>query len=99
MIQPSVMTLAYAQEQLGHWMAALQAASTGSSYSVEGQTVTRQDIPRIREEIQRWHNTVATVQARGQGKTRAMGSQVAFPAPGGGSGGIIPQSLWTDYRT
>lgn len=98
-LPPPVVTLAYAQERLAEWMAALTSASSGQSYSIGNRTLTRQDIPQIRAEIQRWSNTVAAVQERALGRKRALGSQAAFPAPGSGSGGIIPQSLWTDYRT
>lgn len=96
---PAPITIAYAQERLADWMRALEAASTGSSYSIEGQTVTRQDVTAIRAEIQRWHNTVTTLTARQQGHVRPLGAQAVFPAPGSGAGGIIPDGLWSDWRT
>jgi len=100
MTTPAPMTLADAQSRLSDWESALQAASTGASYSVEGQTVTRQDITQIRAEIQRWHNTVLAIQANNAGRQRSLGSQAAFAAPGAGTGSaIIPDSLWTDGRT
>ena len=99
MASPSPISLAYAQEQLQAWYKALEAASTGGSYSIGGRTLTRQDVPTIRAEIQRWNNSVLAIQASLQGKTRAMGSQAAFPTPGSGSGGIIPDGLWQDWRT
>jgi hypothetical protein len=93
------MTLASAQARLAAWNAALEAASTGFSYSIEGQTVTRQDIGQIRAEIRRWHNTVVALQQRLNGTVRPLGAQAVFDPPGQGAGGIIPGSLWTDYRT
>lgn len=97
---PSPITLEYAQERLSMWMAALDAASTGASYSVDGQTVTRQDVDSIRAEIQRWHITVTSITERLKGNVRPMSATAAFATPGrGGAGGIIPQSLWTDWRT
>ena len=68
-------------------MLALEAASTGSSYSIEGQTLTRQDVTTIRAEIQRWHNTVNAITDRLNGTVRPMGATACFPAPGSGSSG------------
>ena len=93
------MTLQYAQARLADWLKALEYASTGATYSIEGQTVTRQDVEQIRAEIQRWHNTVNALKADAQGLSRPLGAQAVFPTPGQGTAGIIPQSLWTDYRT
>lgn len=98
-LAPAPFTLEYAREQLANWHSALEAASTGATYSIDGQTVTRQDIPQIRAEIQRWHNTVTALTLRLQGNVRPLGAVACFPVPGRGAGGIIPQSLWTDGRT
>lgn len=98
-LTPAPVTLASAQAQLANWQAALEAASTGASYSIEGQTVTRQDITLIRAEIRRWSNTVAAITQRLNGTVRPLGAQALFPTPGSGAGGIIPDALWTDYRT
>lgn len=98
-LSPAPVTLASAQAQLANWHAALEAASTGASYSIEGQTVTRQDITLIRAEIQRWSNTVNALTQRLNGTVRPLGAQAAFDAPGQGVGGIIPDALWRDYRT
>jgi hypothetical protein len=97
-LAPAPMTVAYAQARLTDWLTALEAASTGTSYSIEGQTLTRQDVPTIRAEIQRWSNTVAALHERLQGRVRPMGAVAAFPTPGG-SGGIIPDALWTSGQT
>ena len=99
MLKPAPMTLAYATEQLAQWHKALEATSSGQSYSIGGRTLTRQDVQTVRDEIQRWHNTVTALQARQQGNVRPLGAQVTFPAPGKGAGGIIPVELWTDPRT
>ena len=98
-LAPAPVTLASAQARLAEWMSALEAASTGASYSIEGQTLTRQDVPTIRAEIQRWHNTVTALELRLRGCVRPMGAVAAFPAPGRGSGGIITDSQWTDPGT
>lgn len=101
MAQPPV-TLTYATEQLQSWLAALEACSAGQSYSIGGRSLTRQDIEQIRGEIQRWHNSVRSLEAAANGVQRPMGATAAFPAPGAGSGssaGIIPAGLWTDWRT
>lgn len=92
-------TMAEAQSSLKQWLDALSAASSGQSYSIAGRSLTRQDIPEIRNEIQRWHNTVQALSADANGKMRPLGAQASFPAPGRGSGGLISQALWEDYRT
>jgi len=101
-LTPSPITLASAQAQLTNWLTALENASTGGSYSIGGRTLTRQDVPTIRAEIQRWSNTVATITERLHGRVRPMGATASFPAPGrgtSGSGTVIPNALWIDGRT
>lgn len=95
----SPITLTEAQASLRQWLEALDAASTGSTYSIAGRSLTRQDISEIRNEIQRWHNTVQALAAEAVGQTRPLGAQASFPAPGHGSGGLISDALWRDYRT
>ncbi len=101
MAQTPPISLAEAKEQLQNWMQALEACSTGANYSIGGRSLTRQDVPTIRAEIQRWHNAVTTIEAAQNGYQRPLGASAAFPAPGAGTGpaGIIPQSLWNDWRT
>lgn len=82
---------------LRQWTEALNATSSGQSYSIGNRTLTRQDITEIRGEIQRWHNTVTAMEAHAQGRSRPLGSIAAFPAPGSGSGGLFPQDLWERY--
>ena len=97
MAAPVPITLGYAREQLAEWMAALEAANLGQSYSIGGRNVSRQDIPNIRAEIQRWHNSVTALEADAAGHSRPLGAQAAFEAPGRGAGGIIPQDLWNRW--
>ena len=95
----AVLTLGEAQDTLRRWMAALDAASNGQAYSIGGRSLTRQDIPTIRAEIQRWHNTVTALEQEAAGRQRPLGAQASFAAPGQGTGGLIPGSLWVDGRT
>ena len=73
-------------------------ASSGSTYSIGGRTLTRQDIPDIRAEIQRWHNTVLALEQAQHGRQRPMGATASFPTPGGGSGRLYSDELWRDGR-
>lgn len=98
-LSPSPTTLADAQAQLANWQTALSHAASGGSYAIGGRTLTRQDVPTIRAEIQRWHNTVTAINERLQGRVRPMGATASFPSPGSGVAGIVPQDLWSDWRT
>lgn len=95
LLPPSPITLANAQGQLANWMKALEAASTGASYSIEGQTLTRQDVPTIRAEIQRWHVTVTAITERLNGRVRPMGAVACFPAPGGAGSATLYGVGWS----
>jgi len=89
-----------AVQSLKSWIEALQATASGQSYSIGGRTLTRQDNETIRAEIQRWHNTVTSLEAARRGKVRALGSTAAFPRPGAGSpahGVLYPGELWRSY--
>ena len=95
-----IVTYTDAVATLRQWVEALNRCSAGQSYSIEGTTLTRQDIPEIRAEIQRWHNTVTTMEAHRAGRSRPLGARPVFPAPGSArQAGIYPQELWTDGRT
>lgn len=93
-LPPSPITEAYAREQLDNWLAALEAASKGSSYSIGDRSLTRQDLPAIRAEIQRWHNTLSTLGERAKGRRRSMVAQASFATPGAGTGG--QHHPWSD---
>ena len=89
-----------ALEQLRNWVNAREAIASGSSYSIGGRTLTRQDSDVIEANIRRWHNTVQALEAREAGQTRSLGARPAFEQPGsGGSGGIITDAMWADWRT
>ena len=47
-------TAAECQTELDRWFAALQACSSGQSYSIDNRTLTRQDIATIKGEISFW---------------------------------------------
>lgn len=38
-------------KQIDLWKAAYTAASTGKTYSIEGRSLTRQDLPEIRNQL------------------------------------------------
>jgi len=89
-------SLPYAREQLQNWLDALEACSTGGSYSIAGRQLTRQDVGTIRGEITGWHRTVTALEQMAAGTCRPLGAVASFPAPGSGrsGGGIIPASEW-----
>ena len=88
-----VVNLADARAELKAWTEALSAVRLGQAYSIGGRSVTRQDVGIIRQEIQRWHATVLSLEALARNQDRPMGATASFPAPGG-RGGIMPQSEW-----
>lgn len=94
----AVVSLSEAQESLRTWVKAREALASGSSYSIGGRTLTRQDSETVEANIQRWHNTVLALEAQAQGRSRPLGAQAEFPAAGGG-GRIIPGDVWADWRT
>jgi len=98
-LKPARVTLAYAIEQRDQWYAALEAASSGSSYSIGGRTLTRQDVGDINAQLSRWIEAVKRLEARQQGQVRKLHARASFPTPGSGSGGLYPQELWEDGRT
>lgn len=50
---------------LADWKAAYKAASTGKSYTIAGRSLTRQDIPAIREQLAYLERELASL-SRGQ---------------------------------
>lgn len=63
------MTLAEAEQQLADWEAALAAAQRGKSYTIEGRSLTRQDLGDIRETIDWLEAKVARLTRAAQGGT------------------------------
>lgn len=99
MLPPAEITIQYAIEQRDAWYAALSAASSGSSYSIGGRTLTRRDLTEINDQIARWIDTVKTLKLRQQGKVRSLGARAAFPTPGSGAGDLYSDEIWQDWRT
>ncbi len=60
------MTVNEAQQHLDAWLKADLAVSTGQSYIIDGQDVTRVDADKIRENIIYWTNKVRALK-RGKG--------------------------------
>lgn len=85
-LSPSPITLRYARDQLDNWLAAKEAASRGSSYSIADRSLTRQDMDTIDRAIIQWHNAVCAIQQRALGRRRSMFAQASFPTPGAGTG-------------
>ena len=57
------------------WKAAYKAAATGKTYSIEGRSLTRQDLPEIRKQLDYLGNELAALKGRGgpffvQGRVR-----------------------------
>ena len=47
----SIFTREELLNEIANWKAAYSAASTGKSYSIAGRSLTRQDLPLIREQL------------------------------------------------
>lgn len=100
MSSPPSLTLEEARAQLDAWRAALKLCAAGKAATVDGRSLTPQDVDTCRAEIQRWHRSVLAIEARARGQTRPLGSQAAFPAPGsGGGGGLYDEAYWYDWRS
>ena len=80
----AVQSLSQAQESLRMWVKARDALASGSSYSIGGRTLTRQDSDVVEGNIQRLHNTVLALEAKALGHVRPLGAQAVFPRAGGG---------------
>lgn len=66
-------TLEQAREMHSLWFEAYKAASTGKSYSIEGRTLTRQNISEINKELQRWSDVIASLTGqRSTGRTKRV---------------------------
>ncbi len=49
---------------LADWKAAYKAASTGKSYTIDGRTLTRYELPEIRQQISYLENELAALNGR-----------------------------------
>lgn len=66
-------TLEQAREMHGLWFEAYKAASTGKSYSIEGRTLTRQNLSEINRELQRWSDMINDLTGqRGAGRLKRV---------------------------
>jgi len=60
-----IWTRAELLELLALWKAAYKAASTGKSYQIQGRTLTRYDLPDIREQLHFLEEELAKLDGRG----------------------------------
>ncbi|MFI3270782.1 MAG: DUF6148 family protein [Pseudomonadota bacterium] len=58
------------EELLALWKAAYRAASTGQSYTIQGRTLTRYDLPEIRAQIEYLSNQLDILEGKGSGSKR-----------------------------
>lgn len=59
------MDLQTAQDHLDDWLAAERAISTGSSYSIDGKSLTRADSDTVLSRITYWQGVVESFSGRG----------------------------------
>jgi hypothetical protein len=64
-------SLAQAQAQLDAYLAAETAALARKSYTINGRSMTFQDLPAIQAGIKTWGDRVAELTARASGRGRA----------------------------
>lgn len=57
---------------LALWKAAYRAAATGKSYSIEGRSLTRQDLPEIRRQLSFLESELSSLE-KGRGPTFVAG--------------------------
>lgn len=63
-------TLEEIQDNLNTWKQAYQAAASNKSYTIDGRTLTRQDIATIKKELAYWQDELANI--NGQRINRVM---------------------------
>lgn len=63
----SIWTRSELLDLIALWKAAYKAAATGKSYSIEGRSLTRQDIPEITAQLDRLQNELAVLDGAGRG--------------------------------
>lgn len=71
-------TLAQAQAQLDAYLAAETAALARKSYTINGRSMTFQDLPAIQAGIETWGNRVAALTSRANGRSRSRTIVVGF---------------------
>lgn len=71
-------TLAQAQAQLDAYLAAETAALARKSYTINGRSMTFQDLPAIQAGIETWGRRVAELSARAGGRGRSRTVVVGF---------------------
>lgn len=54
-------TLEEAQEMLEGWKNAYKAVMSAKSYTIDGRTLTRQNIQEIKQEMQYWQDIIAQI--------------------------------------
>jgi hypothetical protein len=64
-------TLAHAQARLELYLAAEAAALAKKSYTIDGRSMTFQDLPAIQAGIDVWNRRVREESARANGRSRA----------------------------
>ena len=67
----SIWTREELHDLIAAWKAAYKAASTGKSYTIQGRTLTRSDLPDIRKQLAYLENELATLDS-GRGSKRVI---------------------------
>lgn len=70
------MTIEQIKARLQMWYDAEAAAASGKSYSIDGVSLTRQDLDRIMQQIAYWERRLSAAEGRGNGY---FSRQTAFP--------------------
>ena len=60
----SIYTKEELHAEIARWKQALTACATGKSYTIDGRTLTRQDLPAIREHLSWLSDLLAAVEKR-----------------------------------
>ena len=60
----SIWTRAELTELIALWKAAYKAAATGKSYTIEGRSLTRQDLPEIQKQLAYLESEIAALDGK-----------------------------------
>ena len=71
-----MMTIEQIKARLQMWYDAEAAAASGKAYSIDGVSLTHQDLDRIMQQIAYWERRLSCAEGRGSGDFR---TQTAFP--------------------